>query len=337
MRVTCWRGWSIGALVCMASLVGSGAGLVRGADAEPTPAGKDAATVEISAAETKAEALQRIGELDHPEFEVRDRATRRLREIGAVVAPQLAETVLKGSPEASQRAIDLLAGLYRSAKFPGSEGVEDALAELRNAEGQVGLTASRVWESLAADRERRAVARLTLMGARVQYVSAVDPAIRALQARGDMRQRIQFVVISRKWTGGDEGLKVLGHISQPEGFQVYHVNGARVSDEAMQSVADLGLQVARRGAFLGISSNTLVGAGDDNRGCIVGGVTEGSPAEKAGIEEGDLIVRYRDQPITNFDDLIKQLNAAEPGQVAEFELIRNGQERLVKKVELGDW
>jgi serine protease Do len=80
-------------------------------------------------------------------------------------------------------------------------------------------------------------------------------------------------------------------------------------------------------AFLGLS-------GDDHPdGCKVTGVGEGLPAEKAGIRNGDVILKFDGRAIENFDGLAAAVRARKPGDSVEIELRRDG-ERLTVTVEL---
>ena len=63
-------------------------------------------------------------------------------------------------------------------------------------------------------------------------------------------------------------------------------------------------------------------------GVLVRGVADGSPAERAGIERGDLIVAVANRPIERLDDLYEAVDALEEGTV-ELGLVRGTDERTV--------
>ncbi len=275
-----------------------------------------------------------IRELESPEYVVRELAEKRLAGFGLAAVSQLTEAAKSPLPETSVRAIEALAQLYRKAEFPAANALEDAISDLRQAPGAVGEVAQRSWKQNALNRDERTVAKLTELGARVQNLPTDDPRALARKAAG-VNSAIQFIVISRKWKGGDEGLKLLERLSQASGVQVYHVNGAQVSDEAMAGVADLGFHVDRRGAFLGISNDGDVAFGPRN-GCLVGVVSEKGPAAEAGIQRGDRIVKFSEEDVRDFEDLITFLKKAEPGDVVEFGIIRDGEPQSLK-VTLGNW
>jgi serine protease Do len=60
-------------------------------------------------------------------------------------------------------------------------------------------------------------------------------------------------------------------------------------------------------------------------GLLVRGVVEGSPAERAGVERGDLLVRVGDRPVTGMDDLFEALDRA--GDSLALAVLRGAEER----------
>jgi serine protease Do len=63
-------------------------------------------------------------------------------------------------------------------------------------------------------------------------------------------------------------------------------------------------------------------------GVLIRGVSEGSAAERAGIERGDLIVSVGGQPIVRLDDLYEAVDQA-AGDTVELALVRGTEERTV--------
>jgi Do/DeqQ family serine protease len=64
-------------------------------------------------------------------------------------------------------------------------------------------------------------------------------------------------------------------------------------------------------------------------GAIVSDVDEGSPAERAGIERGDVIVSFNGQPVTDTNALRNRVAATEPGTDASVVVLRDGRERTL--------
>lgn len=69
-------------------------------------------------------------------------------------------------------------------------------------------------------------------------------------------------------------------------------------------------------------------------GVLVDSVEKGSPAEKAGIKPGDIIVRIGDKKITGVEDVFLAIRSHQIGDTVEVELYR-GRERLTLKATLG--
>jgi len=51
-----------------------------------------------------------------------------------------------------------------------------------------------------------------------------------------------------------------------------------------------------------------------NQGALITELVANSPADKAGLEQGDVIVSFDDKEITNIDDLIQTIRANQIGQ-----------------------
>jgi S1-C subfamily serine protease len=68
---------------------------------------------------------------------------------------------------------------------------------------------------------------------------------------------------------------------------------------------------------------------DERDGLLVREVEEGSPAEKAGIAEGDLIVAAAGKPVTGADDLFDALGSLAATADLQVTLLRGTEERTV--------
>lgn len=62
----------------------------------------------------------------------------------------------------------------------------------------------------------------------------------------------------------------------------------------------------------------------NNDGVVVHGVIPGSPAEKAGLKQMDVILEIQGQKIKNSDDLSEMVRKQKIGQQAELKIFRNG-------------
>jgi membrane-associated protease RseP (regulator of RpoE activity) len=70
---------------------------------------------------------------------------------------------------------------------------------------------------------------------------------------------------------------------------------------------------------------------DETNGVVVTSVISGSPADKAGIEEGDIITRFNHLAVNNADQLTTRVRGLSPGTVVSVSVWRDG-----KNVDLGE-
>jgi serine protease Do len=64
-------------------------------------------------------------------------------------------------------------------------------------------------------------------------------------------------------------------------------------------------------------------------GALVNQVEKGSPAEKAGVEAGDIITKFDGKPVSSSSELPRIVGGTKPGSKASMELWRNGNSRDV--------
>jgi serine protease Do len=72
------------------------------------------------------------------------------------------------------------------------------------------------------------------------------------------------------------------------------------------------------------------------RGVLISGVEAGSPADEAGLEDGDVIVAFNGNRVDDPDDLRDLVRDTEPGEKVEIEIVRDG-ETLTLELTLGEW
>jgi serine protease Do len=70
-------------------------------------------------------------------------------------------------------------------------------------------------------------------------------------------------------------------------------------------------------------------------GALVSQVVEGSPAEKAGVKAGDIVLEFNGQPVTGAAQLKNIVGREKPGATATLTLFRNNQQ-LTVKVDVGE-
>lgn len=88
-------------------------------------------------------------------------------------------------------------------------------------------------------------------------------------------------------------------------------------------------------AFLGISSRSLSGeeardAGLPSRdGALLETVYEGTAADRAGLREGDILLKFGNQKIYDDRDLTDMIHRRQPGDAVAITLVRNDEEMTV--------
>jgi serine protease Do len=90
------------------------------------------------------------------------------------------------------------------------------------------------------------------------------------------------------------------------------VIGISVQDVPLSALAEFGLK--------------------ERRGALVGTVNDNGPADKAGIEPGDIIVEFNGKPIQRRDQLVAMVVATRPGTSVPIKVLRDKQERSLSIV-----
>jgi S1-C subfamily serine protease len=72
-----------------------------------------------------------------------------------------------------------------------------------------------------------------------------------------------------------------------------------------------------------------------DQGVLIQDVVPDGPAERAGIEPGDVVIVFEGEPIETNDDLLTAIRSHEPGDPVEVVIVRADGERDVVTVELG--
>jgi serine protease Do len=84
-----------------------------------------------------------------------------------------------------------------------------------------------------------------------------------------------------------------------------------------------------RRAFLGVMVQSRQVRGDSPGGAQIESVSPNSPAERAGIRPGDLIVGFDDKPVRSTDDLLNLLDGSAIGRDATLRVLRGKSERTL--------
>lgn len=108
------------------------------------------------------------------------------------------------------------------------------------------------------------------------------------------------------------------------GFAIPADVAQRVTQQLMQGGS------IQRG-YLGVEIGNLtteyreaLGLGDDIQGAYVNSVTPGGPADRAGVQAGDIVVELNGQSIRNNTDLTRRVGQAAPGDTLRLTVLREG-------------
>jgi S1-C subfamily serine protease len=88
-------------------------------------------------------------------------------------------------------------------------------------------------------------------------------------------------------------------------------------------------------AYLGVSTQTVTSDLQEqfglsrSSGILVAEVTQGGPAEQAGIKQGDIIIKIDDEDMVESSDVLVAIRDRKPGDTVEVTLDRNGSTKVI--------
>lgn len=99
------------------------------------------------------------------------------------------------------------------------------------------------------------------------------------------------------------------------------------ADEKKKSDPDKEKKAAPEGeqGFLGVNLR-----GEEDGGVFVDSVTEDGPAAKAGVKDGDKIIKLNDKEVKGAEQLAEQIHAMKPGQTVTLTVKRDDKEMKIK-------
>jgi len=89
----------------------------------------------------------------------------------------------------------------------------------------------------------------------------------------------------------------------------------------VETLRDQANGVERKQGFLGVG---LTDRTDGGQGAVIANVEDGSPAAKAGVKEGDVVLAIDDVPITGRTGMIAVVRDAQPGDTVKIKVERDG-------------
>jgi serine protease Do len=108
---------------------------------------------------------------------------------------------------------------------------------------------------------------------------------------------------------------------------------SRMAQNVMQQIIKTGM--VRRGMLgvtvQGITSDMAKSLGlKDVRGAIVSSVESGGPADRAGVQQGDLITAVEGRPVNDSNELRNEIAGMAPGSRVTLSVLRDGHERQME-------
>lgn len=279
-----------------------------------------------------------LKELSAPEFLARESAGRRMlaRKLDAV-EPLLFQAQ-SGPAEASVRAFDLLRQLYREGDDETNERVELAFETLTRSENPtVATRAEAAIDAGTPIRHSKAIARFRKFGGTIRFRT-----IEGEPAEDESLLPIDYALVDKSWTGGDAGLTQLRRIedfriqSEVRGAALFVIKGSSVTDDALAELQGAlpALNIQRRGpACFGITPYSQFGG---PMGLQIYMVKPGSAADRAGLRQDDMLLKFNEHPIIDFKSLVDKISEKQPGDKVPVVYERDGVQNTVT-IELRGW
>ena len=215
-------------------------------------------------------------------------------------------------------------------------------------------------------RSTRAMINLDMVGrmkGNEVIASGMDTAqeFRSIVAEAAKKANVDIKASSRRGGGSDHTSFQMKEVPALHFFTGIHKDYHRPSDtwdklnlEGMARVADLALAAVEEiatgkrpllfvraaapsapaesregyGSYLG----TIPDFAESEKGVRLAGVQAGSPAARAGLREGDVIIRLAEMPVESLEDLASALRRRKPGEEVPIVILREGRQVTLKAV-----
>lgn len=140
-------------------------------------------------------------------------------------------------------------------------------------------------------------------------------------------------------TSTDAALQHLQKLPALNFAKFYGTKISREGVEKFQAATGLAKVDHRKGAFLGVGCQNFDGV------CLISTVHVNSPAQRAGLERDDQLIRFGDVKVIDFESLTAEISQRDSGEEVELEVQRQvlsdeGRivlQSIVLKVKLGPW
>jgi hypothetical protein len=307
-------------------------------------------------------------------LEATSRALHILQQIGLSPDPQtqeaaraalVAAAATKENPVTARRATAALDKLIQLRSAQALSELETLGAVVVRAQSFDGLVVESVVESVQIGPEFRgtdhdlrrlkwlSVSRIVLVGDKVtdawlahaagstgleelhlHSAAITDAGLAAIATHPGLRQvGIYYTPLS------DPALKQLEALPVLSFVKLYGTKVSADAVEKFQATTGVPKVDIRKGAFLGVGCMSI-----DNE-CVLSTVHDNSPAAKAGLAHDDVLIRFGQTKVTDFESLTAQIAQLDAGDQIEVEVRRDVEDErgnfrtknIVTKVTLGPW
>ena len=277
---------------------------------------------------------QALADLSSEVFTHRQAAVQRLIALGPPAFEPLLASLGKTTPEAGQRILAILEQIWLQTPEPQSDILERQLETLRLTWGPYQPTVEQMLFAHHQLRQERAVKALRRLNAIIETVDDPEEVqllmLQGLPIPNDPPQRLSLIVLPRSWKGTEADLwhiQRLSHLNEPNELTVYVIENNGITPSAMQGMT-IGFPtltiMVRAELFLGVTGSPF----PQGSGCTVDTVQPGSPAETAGIQEGDRILSVDGQQIKSFLGLVDALKSKRAYQSIELQVDQGDRARF---------
>lgn len=239
---------------------------------------------------------------------------RELEQLAAADGGAASEAALIALEELLWRGDDRMV----SAVVASLERISEGSLRASAAQARVVLLRTSEW------RQARAIEELRSLGAVIGVVS--NEAVPEGEVNG---RNVAFIQLGAEWQGDDAALPHFEVLSPLR--YLYLDRGDELSDAAQER-----LRARLPRLKIVVSGSACLGiTGDDTRrGFVVSAVQPDSPADRAGMQRGDVLAAFNGVPVPTFAVLLQQFPGRTAGERMDVTVQRGGME-LTLRVVLG--
>ena len=153
----------------------------------------------------------------------------------------------------------------------------------------------------------------------------------------------QFIQTDASINPGNSGGPLIGIDGKVVGMNTAIISGANTVGFAIPAthIAEVLPQLRDKGrvarGYMGVQMASVPDVAKNalGKGVIIAGVVDDGPADKAGIQDGDVVVKIAGTPIEDQSDMLRVVGGTAPGKKVEVVVMRQGKEKTLH-VELAE-